>query len=413
MSETNQTPQPRNNWRKYLRALRDVGFAVLGAGVLILLSFIIHWGTKPASTADISDIALDWNKTIEALGIEPIYPPEEDFHVGDLFVAITASQVEDLAKIPLTARAIKIAHIDMNKDLREEYEQMPVFPATIPKPASIDIIWEQAQADKEIFSGSTQDRRYLPLVIFPGFALARVRQATVSGNWSDTVFGGVYKLASALSITQSSDDAVELRVPFAETYGIPSVRAAGHLISFCSDERTKPICTDDFARDQLSLIIGDKIREKTREIIGDKVSETYRFDVELYLVNRVYLTRNIEQRHSTTSTVGAQAKLVLNLRAAADAEAAIQKSVATGTPGSAEISAASDPTSRLRQLIADQQARLNDLANEAASGLPSGQVEVNSADSSRISISQILQRPVAIGFRAIHKRLLTTSSAGQ
>lgn len=151
---------------------------------------------------------------------------------------------------------------------------------------------------------------------------------------------------------------------------------------------------------------------KAAEMTASRVRETYRFDVELYLVNRVYLARNIEQRHSKTSALGAQVRLVLNLRAAADAQAAIQKSLTTvpDAPGASKVG---EPSPNLRQLVAEQQSRLSDLTNEAASGLPGGLVAVNSADSSRISLSQILQRPVAIGFRAIHKQLSNLDSAAR
>jgi hypothetical protein len=58
--------------------------------------FYILFLVRPFSTIDLGskseDIASSWNASISRLGISPIFPPQEDFYVGDIWAVIVDSE---------------------------------------------------------------------------------------------------------------------------------------------------------------------------------------------------------------------------------------------------------------------------------------------------------------------------------
>ena len=54
------------------------------------------------------DVAAAWNTSIGRLGIQPLYPPTEDFGVGDVLAVVADSE-----NVPLLGKAVRIAHIDL------------------------------------------------------------------------------------------------------------------------------------------------------------------------------------------------------------------------------------------------------------------------------------------------------------
>jgi len=320
--------------------------ALAGAAVVLLAVLITRWSTG-AKVDDFDAVAKDWNGAIRRLGIEPAYPPEEDIHVGDLFAAVVKDNAGDLDTLILSARAIKLDHIDMDADLKQQYEKLPLFPATLPKPQHPDDIWEQQPAHAELFTGEATKRTLLPLALFPGFSISHARNAASAISW----IAGRTQLAGNLG--GSSSDTITLHVPVAETYGVPSLIASGHLVDYC--RRTPRICTSSLIRDQLSSVVGG-INDKMKD---DRTKD--RFDVELYVVNRIYMTRSIEQSDSISSMVNASAK---------DSAAPDAAKPADGAGGT-----------------------------DAA---PTGSLAARASEDSTTGASQVLTRPVVFGFRAVH-----------
>src|SRR5262249_30949047 len=152
-----------------------------------------------------------------------------------------------------------------------------------------------------IFSSNIQ-RRTLPIVVFPGLTVAHIRQGSAQGGW----------IASALRVVAGiggdSERTIEIRIPSAETYSVPSLLAVGVLEDFCEDVRTNTMCTEDGARRQLSMVVGSKIFEKVddKQQQGEK---QFRFKVEINLVSGVYLTRSIETVVRSKTNLRGDAKL--------------------------------------------------------------------------------------------------------
>jgi hypothetical protein len=366
----------------------------LGLGALLILGAVaipLIWGATPADKG----VVAEWNETIARLGIDPVFPPEEDIYVGDVFAVITADNRADGKSArgePLLNRAIKLTHIDMKPELTRIYENLPIFPDTAKRPVTPDEPWPQTAKADGVFTGGSK-RGLLAIAAFPGFTIRHERAGS----------GGLSTVAGLFGASRQDSDIVEVKIPFAETYGVPSLLAAGKLARFCEDPFTRDVCSDETLRNHLSYVTPDVMAKAADPKTGRL---RYLVEVEIALVNRVYLTRSIEQ----TRRLGRnQAAL---LQAAADAATQQKKAdppaPATGEPASPEPGAsnASKP--------------VRDLLEQLNTAVPGGVMSVTSGSDSHFELKQTFQRPIVIGYRAVRRSFpydldrlnLTTEQAG-
>src|SRR5258708_3626620 len=122
-----------------------VGFGVAATAIVAVIA--IKWyvfGGMSVIPAQERSLEESWNDTIRKLHIEPRFPPEEDFVVGDLWAIVNdddfnADPYRDFKvdKESFSQRAVKLAHIDVNMALNEEYAQLPIIlNASNPTPPS-------------------------------------------------------------------------------------------------------------------------------------------------------------------------------------------------------------------------------------------------------------------------------------
>jgi hypothetical protein len=367
---------------------------LIGGGVVIAIVsvlFLLEKATDvPNLPTDTDAVAREWNSTIGRLGIEPVYPPQEDVTVGDIFLVVTGDNSGNISEA-LPGRALKVWHTDLTKELEDTYKGVYSFPDTQVKPKTPEEVWEQKLGVDSIFARQTE-RRSLPLVLLPGFTVARIKQASVGGGWISR------GLQAVGAIEREGRRTVELKIPMAETYGIPSLLATAHLSLFCQDPRTRAVCTESGARRHLSTVVGSRIFERVPDPVRQGKTR-YRLMVEICLLNRVYLTRSIETVSNTGSSTGGRAKLNAQLTDA------LQRLEGSFNKASDE-NAAQRPESvdAIRRALDDQKARLKALIAEASSA-SGGNVAFSSVDESGVALTQNLQRPVAIGFRAVRRDL--------
>ena len=60
-----------------------------------------------------------WNEAVSLLNIEPIYPPQEDVYVGDIYAVVTRADRGFLG------RSIKLWHVDLSHETRDTYVNVP------------------------------------------------------------------------------------------------------------------------------------------------------------------------------------------------------------------------------------------------------------------------------------------------
>jgi hypothetical protein len=179
--------------------------------------------------------------------------------------------------------------------------------------------------------------------------------------------------------SQKDNDMVEVRIPFAETYGVPSLLASAALQRYCDDPFTGAVCRDANLRKHLSNVRAGMYDPEEGPETGQK---RYAVDVELVLINRVYLVRSIEQTRSLGRIQSA------GLRAFVDTVSEEAKVVASA--------ASSGDTKAAEQLKA-----LQSVLDKLKLDMPGGVLSLTSGSDSYFELKQTFPRPVAIGYRAV------------
>jgi hypothetical protein len=335
------------------------GLAAAGFVALFLFAFFAYRWVAPVPEE--KTVAQQWNEAISRLGIEPIYPPQEDIAVGDVFVLITEDALGDVAKEPLAGRALKLWHLDLTEKLEQTYAEMYKFPET-PDPPPDGKPWKFTSSATSVFRRGSP-RGDLPLVLFPGFTITSTRNANLSTNapqWFGGVFGG----------SAASDATTEVKISAAESYGLPSLAAEAELIKFCEDAILKVQCTDAEARKQMSIVVGGKIFEQIEDPKTKKPKP--RYSVEIALVSRVFLTRSM---HTTIRRAGS-----------GSASASTNDVKAGGAPAPVNPEDGGQST---------------DAAKSTTPNVPGVTSSLQFGNSSVISTVETLQRPVAFGYRSV------------
>jgi hypothetical protein len=384
MPEATAAPQTRHRYTRYL----TVGAAVL-AGVF-LIWYAVRWTSSMEEQPVVDQVAAEWNATITRLGIDPIYPPQEDIVVGDIYLVVSKDLRQELMFESLLGKSLKIWHADLTEDLKQTYRQTYLFPPS-PCDAS-DCKLPQATAQQGSIFDVPAERQSLPLALLPGFTAARIHEVSASG-------GTLSRWLEAIgALTARREKTIELKIPSAETYGVSAIMANKHLQQFCED--FSDICNEEIARRALSSVVGDKAFEK----VSIKSKDTYRLSVEILLISRVYLARSIESVVYAGSRFGAEAKAALRLNEGLEQ---IEKQVPP-PPSPEKSEGAKPPTDQLaalRRELAEQKARLQTIISQTTGAPSGGELGIQSSDDSRISVTQTFPRPVAIAFRAIRMKL--------
>jgi hypothetical protein len=354
---------------------------ILGLG--LIAGIVLDYGLGTPTSE--SNVVADWNETIKTLGIEPVFPPEEDLYVGDILAVIVDDENPTQIKAKnraLLNRAIKLAHLNLHDELVKTYGELPFFSSgpvknkdvkqveATPEPQKIEATAEsqkQSVPEVEIFDVPNK-RIALPLAAFPGFSIHHRSAASVIGF-----------LKAQFSVRQYQDDDVELTIPFVETYGIPSVTATKILNKFCVENAE--ICNDAVLRKQLSFV-SPAVFEKDAAALRDRNELRYYANIDLELVNRVYLATSIEEHRGRGSG----------------------RSASVYSPGSGLI-----PTSPVpNKPSTDGEAAGRSSGPDVAKTPPAPHEGVDAVSARSVSedkseLKQVFDRPIVIGYRAVKK----------
>lgn len=322
------------------------------------------------------DIAAAWNQSIARLGILPVFPPEEDFHVGDVWAVVAEA---DESTTPILGKAVRIGHISLRDDIKIAADrQQPVFVETTELKQGEKF---RKQDRKEVVTPAA-DREQIALTIaaFPGITITH--SARSAGSVAAT-FGG-------LGAARDDQRVEEIRIRTAETYGAPAPAAFFRLDDWCSNAKTKIYCTDEFVRRVIAFAVNDKV-------LAAKDGQ-YLTRLQLRLVTRVFLTREIEHRNRRSGTSGAAAGV-----------SATPPAADTPPPGTGANSADN------KSLEAQNDARLLALAQAinaaAAARSNAGSASAFRSDGTELELREIFQRPVVFGYRAITVSLVPATPA--
>jgi hypothetical protein len=265
---------PESGWRRWLW-LGVAGLIVTVFALRVVLPIGRALLFPPGCTIGDSrgcTLVRQWSDTISKLGIEPVFPPEEDLHVGDVFAVLTSIAGHE-NQDPILSKSLKLAHLDLSPALREVYGQLPVFPDTPPAPSQAEA---SVAEGTDIFQGAWPRNR-LPLVAFPALTIEHTQSLDGSWGWLGRALGG----------SASADQVETIELLDTSSYGVPALYATQALESFC--RYAAEVCSEDGARRMVSYVVGSNFAFATRAD-GRPVNE-----VSLYIVDRVYLARTIRQ----------------------------------------------------------------------------------------------------------------------
>ncbi|CCD85171.1 exported protein of unknown function [Bradyrhizobium sp. ORS 285] len=368
MSDENESNLIQHNRRIIAGTCAAVALLVAGAVAFTWVSPVV-----PEKS-----VAQQWNEAISRLGIEPVYPPQEDIAVGDVFVILTKDELNEVEKEPLAGRSMRIWHVDMTSKIENAYAEIYRFPETPDAPAQ-GRAWKLGAANGPVFRPGVP-RTDLPLVLFPGFTITSTRQANGAASAASL-------LGAAFHGDVASEFSMDVQIAAAETYGVPAIMAEAVLDSFCNGPLQR-YCTETEARRQMSHVVGSKIYDKVTDPASGETKP--RFSLELGLITRVYLARSF---HNVIRRAGSAGGAVNGGDGGATPSKAPSDVPAAGGAQAGAATAAASP--------GEAGGRQTDPAGAIGPNSPGLSGALQFGNSSLVSTVQTLQRPVAFGFRSV------------
>lgn len=295
---------------------------IVGAGSVAVAASFVLLLVRPTETPEPISPAAAWIASISNLGLTPIYPPSEDFQVGDILAVIT--EPPGSRRAPLSVR---IARMDLRAEILEEQRLALRFAqTTVPapgRPFREHSPWSEPASGPipEASPEAASERIALSLAAFPGFAAEGTRRIGVSGGAAG------WSLAGARAETEKD----EIRIPVAETYGVSPVHALRRLIEYCAAvEAPAGGPGGAGARQAINPCRDEQLRLPLAFLFGENAllprADGWVPALRTVVVTRVYLMREVQQmtsrgseRSATTRTPAAEgAPLPLEASGAAD-----------------------------------------------------------------------------------------------
>jgi hypothetical protein len=266
-------------------------YGLAAATAILALVVVLLW-VRPFDPAipPQKDVATLWSESISRLGIEPLFPPQEDFNVGDVYAVIAAYDEaggdtrEQQPNRPLLRKSVRIGHIDL-RPFSKRPAGTPRFPLTKPNGDKMAVGLDQAR-EEETATAPANDKVDVTFVSFPSLTISD--NDTISGgddNWLP--FGGRRTLHSKEEIT----------IGMPESYGASAPEAIVALDQWCEAENTRLYCSDAVLRKILSYTTDPGVLQVR--------ANKYVYRIDLKLITRVYMMRNVNFNRSTDGSVDA------------------------------------------------------------------------------------------------------------
>jgi hypothetical protein len=398
MAETQPQP-PETNQTSWVRHR-----ILLAAGLILVMAVIVvgvRWlASPPSDQSPRGDQSLEaqWNNAIGQLGIEPVYPPAEDLTVGDLLAEVVEDDEQDpnagwyvgpavvRASTPLLRKSVKLAHIDVTKELNEAYAELPFFPEADVGTTSGSAQSAAAARDNPATpqaSGlrfkSDGSRTALPRAAFPGLTIYHSGSAAAALSASTY---GFFRFGA------TGEDSQKLEVRLVETYGLPSIVADSVLTAYCKAERTRSACSGTTARKHLQALVGDRVLVCYVDGTGKRLAAV---NVRVFMISRVYLAHSITSQ-STNSRAESGAGQAAPKPSSTESGATGKGPSTQPTSTAAESAAGSYDA--LRKRLDEMENQLKDLRQGAA-------ITYRSGSERNIQLDQTFPRGLVIGYRSV------------
>jgi hypothetical protein len=336
----------KNHWSRF--AVWSTAIALIGVAAL---PFVV-----PQSRID-QDIPENWKNGVAALGLNPIYPPEEDFYVGDIWAIVDQGCKFKSCASGFHKSAIRLTHIDLSAGVLSGND-LPVF-ADTPFGQKDDRYLYQ---NTDPIGSVPPDHKYrLTLVAFPAVTLANLKESNASVGFLD------YFLKTNGDLNTSE----KVSIPTVETYGVQYQYALDRLNEFCGAKTSAKYCSDGYVRAILAYTLGPLVMD------GDEQKHC-KYRISLQLISRVYLSREFDISYEQENRLGASA--TRGSRSSAP-DVTPEKNKSTSADGNAVNIPANE---------------IEDKGNAAGA---SGQAFLSGSSAEKLT--NLYQRPLAFGYRAV------------
>lgn len=232
-----------------------------------------------------------WNAAIERLGITPLYPPQEDVFVGDVFLAINPSKQkfrdfpDDIQRDSMIGRSVKVGHLDFTEFMRRPPDARYFGDNARNTDGSLALLQPRRETDKDSLDAG---KVVLSDLLFPAITLER-----------DGTFSGVERY---LGLSASAASTEKIVLSHVQSYSADAYLSSTSLRAFCADKTTRGFCIEKSARTQLAYMIDDDILRTAKTDDGDTA---YLFDIRIFVIYKIYLARGLQ----VGSGVGTTAQL--------------------------------------------------------------------------------------------------------
>ena len=338
--------------------------------------FSVLFGCGPAGEEPVAEA---YGDAVRELGIFPVFPPREEFQVGDIY--FWSQSKSD----PSDTISVYIDTLDwVRQDASHFMLSRIVFTETDIDPAAQD-----AGEAADLYSEAGLLSRRQDLTGDDRAVLTSLPIAAFPSITADAGFAGglsISQLLAGVGLGGGGRTQLTLNFNDVRTYWVPKSRISNRVAEV------------------LPLLVGGKrefaVAEARRSLLTrhDGISADPCGDGRhcgFSVITRVYLTRRIDYTYRNASIVAAglrraeaQAGQLAQQGQAPQAPPSVVVSVATGTDGSLD-------TTQTQQQLATLQQQVNSLAENQSQGQG---LSFSSWDALGITFSRNFQRPVAVGW---------------
>jgi hypothetical protein len=258
------------SWRGVIWEIAKYCLPLVLAGGALLLFY--YFDKRPPAYGD---VPLQWNRAIERLGFEPVYPPQEGIEVGDVFIRVAPPDKSndvipvDYYNDAFTGRSIKIAHIDLTQSILDG-EPTVIIPDTRFKDNGDMASDQPGQANYLAASARTAGMIKLSEVGFPSVKLSNTIEANSFLDW--------------LGLGLGQDESSTITFSNVQTYAASPVAAAVALELFCREPGD--VCTNDAHARKL-------FAKSLDASINCAYKNSYVFNIDIFVVTQIFTARSI------------------------------------------------------------------------------------------------------------------------
>ncbi len=313
-----------------------------------------------------SDIAEQYKDEARKIGIKPVYPPREEFQIGDVY---------------LFARPKNSVHNEISTYMGTEHRfvhaadafmaERIVFQATNAKTS------DGVQADlygKNLSQRRQRDIGALPIAAFP----------SVSGDAGFSGGAGIFKALQVIGIAGGARTQVTLNFNDVRTYWVPKIEAVKATGSDPVGALAQIYAATP--KGYLADILEQEYERGKIKVSGKDMCDA-NLDFGVAVVSRVYLTRSISYTYRNGRIVSA------GIKRATDGNTVVQNAPQAPTVN-VSVGGDGSVTNNDAQLAALQQ-QIDALSNSQGAG---DSVSFQTWDARGITFERTYDRPVSIGW---------------